>query len=80
MCLPFAHDQPDNARRVRRLGLGETLVPRSLTVRRFRKALERLLLQDRSPQCLEVAAEIRKSEFAARFLAAVDHVLDRPVG
>jgi rhamnosyltransferase subunit B len=80
LCLPFAHDQPDNARRVRQLGLGETLVPRSLTVRRFRKSLERLVSQDRSPQCLEVAAEIRKSEFARRFLAAVDHVLDRPVG
>jgi rhamnosyltransferase subunit B len=80
LCLPFAHDQPDNARRVRQLGLGETLLPRSLTVRRFRKALERLLSQDRSAACLQVATEIRKTEFVPRFLAAVDRVLDRPVG
>jgi rhamnosyltransferase subunit B len=43
LVVPFAHDQPDNAARVRRLGVGDLLVPRNYETVTVRQALDRLL-------------------------------------
>lgn len=50
---PLSHDQPDNASRVKRLGVGDTLWPKQFTAPRASKMLERLL------SSTEVAAACR---------------------
>jgi UDP:flavonoid glycosyltransferase YjiC (YdhE family) len=41
--VPFAHDQPDNARRVERLGISRTIPRQRYTVRRAMSNLRRVL-------------------------------------
>ena len=43
---PMAHDQPDNAARVGRLGVGKTIHPQEYTARRLQSALQALLSSD----------------------------------
>ena len=43
---PMAHDQPDNAARVERLGVGTTIHPKEFTARRLQSALQALLSSD----------------------------------
>jgi len=43
LVVPFAHDQPDNAARVRRLGVGDMLLPKEYKTNMVRSRLERLL-------------------------------------
>lgn len=43
LITPFSHDQPDNAQRVRRLGVGASLSPRKLTTTTLAHALEKIL-------------------------------------
>ncbi|HZU08565.1 MAG TPA: glycosyltransferase [Pseudacidobacterium sp.] len=55
--MPYSHDQPDNARRVRRLGVAKTIQRRSYTAKRVARAI-REVLGDSS--YLERASMIRK--------------------
>ena len=57
--MPMAHDQPDNAARIERLGVGATLWPRQFRGPALSKALDRLL---NSPPVRE-----RCQQIAARF-------------
>jgi rhamnosyltransferase subunit B len=41
--MPYGHDQPDNAERVRRLGISRTVARRAFTVERATRELERVL-------------------------------------
>lgn len=43
LVMPMSHDQPDNAARLRHLGVGEALAPRRFTGARVTRALDRLL-------------------------------------
>ncbi|MFB3922962.1 MAG: glycosyltransferase [Terriglobia bacterium] len=43
LVVPLAHDQPDNAMRVRRLGVGDMLVPKSYRVEAVLEHLRRLM-------------------------------------
>ena len=43
LVVPFAHDQPENAERVVRLGVGRTIAPRSYTADRVAAELRQLL-------------------------------------
>lgn len=54
--VPFAHDQPDNAERVFRLGVARVVYPQQYTAARVRRELE-ILLGD--PATLEQAAAIQ---------------------
>ena len=54
--LPLALDQPDNAHRVRTLGVGESLGPRRRTAPHLANALARLMTPDVQAQCRSVAA------------------------
>lgn len=58
LVTPLSHDQPDNAARLRRLGVGATLAPRAFTGRRVAAALDRLLSSE--------AVRRRGAELAAR--------------
>jgi UDP:flavonoid glycosyltransferase YjiC (YdhE family) len=57
--MPMAHDQPDNATRIKRLGVGDYLWPYQFRGRRLAAMLERLLSCDQvKRQCREVAARL----------------------
>jgi rhamnosyltransferase subunit B len=43
LVVPFSHDQPDNAMRVKRLGLGERIAPKRFTPARAAELLARLI-------------------------------------
>ncbi|MDA0658477.1 MAG: glycosyltransferase [Planctomycetota bacterium] len=43
LIMPMSHDQPDNAARLRRLGVGDSIQPRRFTSRRVAAKLARLL-------------------------------------
>jgi UDP:flavonoid glycosyltransferase YjiC (YdhE family) len=58
LVVPAAHDQPDNAVRVRGLGVGEFLLPRSYTTANVIKVLDRLMTPRIKQNCTRLAANI----------------------
>jgi UDP:flavonoid glycosyltransferase YjiC (YdhE family) len=44
--VPFAHDQPDNAARLERLGVARTIYPQQYTTERVRSTLAALLADE----------------------------------
>jgi UDP:flavonoid glycosyltransferase YjiC (YdhE family) len=73
LVVPHAHDQPDNAARVTRLGVARTIRPRAYRGRRVARELERLL-GDRSigTRASDVAALVRAEGGAGAAAAAID--------
>lgn len=66
LVVPWAHDQPDNAERVRRLGVARVVRPGRYSPRRVARAL-RLLLDDPEPGARAAElAEVVRSEPGAR--------------
>ena len=71
LVLPLAWDQPDNAARVGRLGVGLSLGPRRRTAGHLARALARLTAPAVRARCREVAAWTRRDdglETAARWV------------
>jgi rhamnosyltransferase subunit B len=63
LVTPFAHDQPDNAARVCRLGVGRTISPRAFRARRVAKALEALIGSPEVAQrCQSLATKLRGAD------------------
>ena len=75
--VPFAHDQPDNARRVVELGVGHSIPARRLTVARLRTAIERLTQTgcSRNAGAQNLVSRLHVGEFDERLLAAIDQSL-----
>jgi UDP:flavonoid glycosyltransferase YjiC (YdhE family) len=59
LVLPLAWDQPDNAARVARLGVGLTLGPRRRSSGHVSRALARLMAPDVGEQCRAIARRAR---------------------
>lgn len=78
LVVPFAHDQFDNAERVRRLGVA-TVIPRSRYTARTAEAMLAPLLGDNSYRqaTLEVANVIRAECGSAAAAQAIDHYVRR---
>lgn len=76
LVVPFAHDQPDNAERVKRLGTSRTLPARRYTAERAENEL-RILLEDGAYRLrAEAAAEVvRKEDGVRNACDAVEEVL-----
>jgi UDP:flavonoid glycosyltransferase YjiC (YdhE family) len=78
LAVPFAHDQFDNAARVRRLGIGEVLRRGRYNGRRAASRLERLL---RRPSYAEAAAtvgeRVRNEDGAGAAADAIEKLLAR---
>lgn len=55
LVVPFNHDQPDNAMRIARLGVGRSLVRKQYTAKRVAAELNQLLS---NPEYARKAAEI----------------------
>jgi UDP:flavonoid glycosyltransferase YjiC (YdhE family) len=62
LVMPLAHDQPDNAARLRRLGVARSLQPRAFRAAAVARALESLLTSpDVAARCRDYAGRIRES-------------------
>jgi len=69
---PFSHDQPDNAARVRRLGVGECLWPDQFTAENLAATLSNLLADEALQQrCATLAGRLRGDRPSDRLLAAL---------
>lgn len=56
LVVPYAHDQPDNAVRVRRLGFGDYLLPKAYTTKRVAQKLDALMDPVVNGTCKRAAA------------------------
>ncbi len=63
LLMPMAHDQPDNARRLRRLGTGDFLLPRQFQAPQVAHRLKRLLTDPSvRERCEDLARRIRQEQ------------------
>ena len=73
LVVPHAHDQPDNAARVTRLGVARTLRPRRYRAARVARELDRLLSDTAfAARASAVAETVRSEAGAAGAAAAID--------
>ena len=75
LILPMAWDQPDNARRVKRLGAGHWLLPNSSGVR-MASALAGLMTPETRTRCRAIAASFGNGdpfEIAAQWIEKLVH-------
>lgn len=63
LVMPMAHDQPDNAHRLRRLGVGDFLWPQQFTTNRVAAKLNAILTNDEIQQsCAQLAEKSKSTE------------------
>jgi len=78
LVMPYAHDQPDNADRVCRLGIARTMSKDRYTPARAAVAIKQML---DDPACIERAAEVgtqvRAEDGVATACDAIDSLLER---
>jgi UDP:flavonoid glycosyltransferase YjiC (YdhE family) len=83
LVVPFAHDQPDNALRIQRRGIGRMLMPKRYNAANATPELRRLLDQPKYAQrAAEVGARVRAEDGVASACDAIERLLCReaPVG
>jgi UDP:flavonoid glycosyltransferase YjiC (YdhE family) len=71
--VPFAHDQPDNAHRVERLGISRTIYPSAYRADNVARALRELLAQpDPSRRAAAIGSVVRRERGAAAACDAIE--------
>ena len=76
LAVPFAHDQPDNAYRIERLGVARVVYPPQYRAQRVAQELRRLLDEPRFGQTArEVAARVRAEDGASAACNAIEQHL-----
>jgi rhamnosyltransferase subunit B len=76
LVMPYAHDQPDNAYRVTRLGIGRTIARHRYTATRATTELRRLLDDSQYHQrAQQVAEQIRREDGVAAACEAITALL-----
>ncbi len=79
LVVPFAHDQPDNAERARRLGVARVLTRARYTAARAAEALRALLERPRyAARAAEVGRGVRAEDGTATACAAIERLLSAP--
>lgn len=74
--VPFAHDQPDNARRVAALGLGVAIAARQLDVARLVHALRKVTEEESfASRAEEFGANLRLNRFDQQLVDAISQML-----
>ncbi|HEX6997448.1 MAG TPA: glycosyltransferase [Gammaproteobacteria bacterium] len=74
LVVPHSHDQPDNALRVRRLGVARTLPPRQYRAERVARELERLLEESYRARAEATAAIVRGEGGADAAAEAIERI------
>jgi UDP:flavonoid glycosyltransferase YjiC (YdhE family) len=76
--VPFAHDQPDNARRLEQLGVGTTIPARRLNSLRLIKALTQVTAEAGfATRAGNLASRLEVAEFDQRLCKAISGTLTR---
>ena len=76
--MPYSHDQPDNARRVRRLGVAKVVQRKNYTAERAARMISRLLENPRyAERALEVQHEMNKEDGLKTACDALEMLLTR---
>ncbi|MBK8553270.1 MAG: glycosyltransferase family 1 protein [Ignavibacteria bacterium] len=75
--IPFAHDQPDNAHRVKRLGCGVIVFAKQLSVERLVKAIQEIV-SNRSYQdnAEKYRNDLLGNDFEGMFMEAIDKIVN----
>ena len=76
--MPMAHDQPDNAERLERLGVARSLRPRRFTARRLSSRLRVVLHSDVQDRARDLAARIERDAGLERACDAVERLQPVP--
>jgi rhamnosyltransferase subunit B len=80
LVMPYAHDQPDNAARMVRLGIGRTISRHRYTARRAARELTQLLRAQYIRCAREVGEQLQKEDGAKAAASALENLLkNRPV-
>lgn len=78
LVMPLAFDQPDNAQRLERLGVGATLWPKKFTPENLAAALRRLIdSPEIAARCREVAGWTTAGDPAGQVCALVESLVSR---
>lgn len=81
LVMPMAHDQPDNALRMKKLDAGEFLSPRQFTAGNVAAALKRILSEaDVKDACEHLATLCKNQSTADRCLEVLEGVIPVPTG
>ena len=75
LAVPHAHDQPDNALRLTRLGVARTLRPKRYKAARIARELTRLLEARYRQRAAEIADVVRNEGGAQSAAAAIEALL-----
>jgi rhamnosyltransferase subunit B len=77
--VPFAHDQPDHAARMERLGVGRTIYPQQFTASRVRETLASLLAdEDAKAAASEVGEKVRAEHGGDNAVDAIEALATSP--
>jgi len=73
--VPFAHDQPDNAHRVSRLGCGVIVFAKKLNVKSLVNAIQEIVTNKTYQDiAVKYRTEMLKNDFEEKFISAIDAV------
>lgn len=74
--IPFAHDQPDNAVRVKKLGCGVVVFAKQLNVQKLAKAIQEIINDGKYQVNAEkYRSELLKTDFEDKFKKAIDTII-----
>jgi UDP:flavonoid glycosyltransferase YjiC (YdhE family) len=79
LVMPYSHDQPDNARRMRRLGIAGVIQRQDYTAERAERRIRRMLRHPRfAERAAEVGERLRGEDGLARACDALEALGRRP--
>jgi UDP:flavonoid glycosyltransferase YjiC (YdhE family) len=79
LVMPYSHDQPDNARRMRRLGVAGVIRREDYTAERAARRMQRILGHRRfAERAAEVGKEMRRENGLARACDALESLAAQP--
>jgi rhamnosyltransferase subunit B len=79
LVVPHAHDQPDNAARVERLGLGKCIYPEKYRGEKIARLLTELLSDSRiAERCRSFSAQIQSEGALAKACSLIEGLADGP--
>ncbi len=79
LIMPMSHDQPDNAARIERLGVGRSLPPKRFEAQAVARLLGELLgSAEVAARCREVASKFHDTDPLAESCRLIEELLPRP--
>ena len=78
LVMPLAHDQPDNADRLRRLGVGRALKPKRFTSANVARELQALNTDDVRKTCRAVAERFVGTDYLGQTCELIEKLVQKP--